>query len=192
MFSEHHEIAKKIREVVAKRIDDRRKAYSLEVNVLSLKTFEILLMDRQAIIGVDEAQSIVDGDESVIQPLVRDLCRQVHTILYDRRKHLIHTRQLLYSILAEAGLDSQFKKEFLSTVYEEKFKEEEKSDDRSKIIEVALEVEWLKLKTALALQGIKSPKELAPPAEDAEKEEPKVTVDITDPEGIQVDIPETS
>ena len=188
MFSEHVQIAEKIRQVFIERIDDERKICSLEVNVLDLKTFEILLMDRQAIVGVDEAERLATGDEGTVHDLLVDLCRTVHTPLYDRRKVLVRTRQHIYAILEEAGLLAVFRREFLQ-VYEEKFQEEERSDDRSRMLEVALEVDWLKSRIARQLVHGE-----ADAAEEScsfgdRGDEPHVTVEISGEE-ITVDIPE--
>lgn len=187
MFSEHVQIAEKIRQVFIDCIDDERKISSLEVNVLDLKTFEILLMDRQAIVGVDEAERLAAGDEDAVQDLLVDLCRIVHTPLYDRRKVLIRTRQHIYAILEEAGLLAEFRREFLE-VYEETFQEEERSDDRSRMLEVALEVDWLKSRIARQLvHGEVGAAEESCPLGDSD--EPLVTVEISG-EKITVDIPE--
>ncbi len=187
MFSEHVEIAEKIRQVFIKRIDDERKICSLEVNVLDLKTFEILLMDRQAIVGVDEAERLAAGDEIVVDDLLVDLCRTVHTPLYDRRNVLVRTRQHIYGILEEAGLLSEFRREFLQ-VYEEQFHEEERSDDRSRMLEVSLEVDWLKSRIARQLtHGDAGTSEESFPVDDSAED--LVTVEISG-ETITVDIPE--
>lgn len=187
MFSEHVQIAEKIRQAFIDCIDDERKISSLEVNVLDLKTFEILLMDRQAIVGVDEAERLAAGDEDAVQDLLVDLCRIVHTPLYDRRKVLIRTRQHIYAILEQAGLLTEFRREFLE-VYEETFQEEERSDDRSRMLEVALEVDWLKSRIARQLvHGEVGAAEESCPLGDSD--EPLVTVEISG-EKITVDIPE--
>lgn len=187
MFSEHVDIAEKIRQVFIDHIDDERKICSLEVTVLDLKTFEILLMDRQAIIGVDEAERIAAGDEDVVGDLLVDLCRKVHTPLYDRRKVLIRTRNHLYGILEQAGLLAEFRREFLQ-IYEEKFQEEERSDDRSRMLEVALEVDWLKTRIVEQLLRGGS-EEGAEPSSDDTSAEALVTVEIAG-EQITIDIPE--
>ncbi len=186
MFSEHLEIVDRIREVFTSRIDDERQVWSLEVNVLDLKTFEILLMDRQAIIGIDEAERIADGDVDVVDTLLMELCRRVHTPMYDRRMALIQTRQHLYGILEAAGLLSEFRKGFLA-VFDEKFHEEERSDDRSRLLEVALEVDWLKGQIARWLADGPTLQETV---SDTIESDPQVTVDFSDDE-VTVDIPES-
>lgn len=188
MFSEHVDIAEKIRQVFIEQIDDERKICSLEVNVLDLKTFEILLMDRQATIGVDEAESIAAGDEEVVESLLVDLCRTVHTPLYDRRKVLIRTRQHIYAILEQAGLLPEFRREFLQ-IYDEKFQEEERSDDRSRMLEVALEVDWLKARIAEELARDRDETDRHEGSGEAEDSDGLVTVEISG-EQITIDIPE--
>ena len=187
MFSEHVELAETVKQAFVNRIDDERKVYSLEVNVLDLKTFEVLLMDRQAIIGVDEAERISNGDDSVVETLLAELCRQVHTPLYDRRKLMIQMRQHLYGILDDAGLLSAFRKEFLR-IYDEKFHEEERTDDRSRLLEAAMEVDWLKSRIAEQLRR-------APPLECTvdvdESSDDLVSVDISG-EQITIEIPEST
>ena len=188
MFSEHVEIAERIRQVFIEHIDDERKICSLEVNVLDLKTFEILLMDRQAIVGIDEADRLAAGDDAAVHDLLVDLCRTVHTPLYDRRKVLVQTRQHIYAILEDAGLFAEFRREFLH-VYEETFHEEERSDDRSRMLEVSLEVDWLKSRIAQQLvdRDVGSDEESCS-LDDSD--EGGVTVEISGQQ-ITIDIPET-
>lgn len=191
MFSEHLEIVDKIREVFTRRIDDERQVWSLEVNVLDLKTFEILLMDRQATIGIDEAERIADGDVAAVDTLLMELCRKVRTPTYDRREALIQTRQHLYGILDDAGLLSDLRREFFA-VFDEKFHEEERSDDRSRLLEVALEVDWLKGQIAGRLADGQTLQETASDTIDqlSEPDDQQVTVKFSGEE-VTIDIPES-
>ena len=93
----------------------------------------------------------------------------------------------IYGILEEAGLLGEFRREFLH-VYEEQFQEEERSDDRSRMLEVSLEVDWLKSRIARQLtDGDAGTSEESFPVDDSAED--LVTVEISG-ETITVDIPE--